>query len=65
MVPIPYRPSDHGVVDLRQTSFRKEDLSDRLVHSNGRCKHPRADVRHVSELEQSLKRAIFAIRSMG
>ena len=52
------------IVGLRQSSRRKHQLRDRLVHADRRRKHARADIGDVRKLEQPLDRAVFAVRAM-
>jgi hypothetical protein len=42
----------------------KEGLHDRLVHADGRAEHSGAYVRHVGELQQTLHRAVFPVRTV-
>ena len=60
----PFVAKHDEIFGLRQSSRRKHQLRDRLVHADRRCEHARADIGNVRELEQPLNRAVFAVGTM-
>ena len=64
LVALPVAPQHHFVVANRQSLGRERQLHRRLVHADRRRQHARADVRHVRQLEQSLHRAVLAVRAV-
>ena len=48
----------------RQSRRREQTLLHVLVHPHGRAEHPRAHVGHARELEQTLHRAVLAVRTV-
>jgi hypothetical protein len=52
------------VVADRQTLGGEHQLHRGLVHADCRCQHAGADIRNVRELEQSLHRPVFSVRTM-
>ena len=60
----PVVPEHDPIRADRQAARREHELHQRLVHANCRREHAGADVGHVRELEQSLNRAVLAVRSV-
>ena len=60
----PVVPEHDPIRADRQAARREHELHQRLVHADCRREHAGADVGHVRELEQSLNRAVLAVRSV-
>ena len=63
-VRLPLVPQHHPVRAHRQAARREHQLHHRLVHADRGGEHAGADVRDVGELEQTLDRAVLAVRAV-
>ena len=63
-VPGPVPLADHHVRPDRQAPGREDQLHVLLVHADRAGQHARADVRHPGHLQQSLDRAVLAVRAV-
>ena len=61
---LPVVPENRSVGANRESRGCENDFHDHLIHADGGRQHAGADIRHVGKLQQTLNRAVFAVRSV-